>query len=160
MIASGPLYSMYVYMFSFFDLILQAALHGHKCIRGVHLHGNMLMSGVHRHVHGTQKCMTKESSVTYWFINRKFPYYNIIISIMLTNRMPSVSLLAAGSFILRLHLTNPSTQTAKSTTLTTPATTPPKKVPKPRRALSVAVRMQARTIQVKYMKHNSIQKVL
>ena len=57
---------------------------------------------------------------------------------MLTNRMPSFSLLAAGSFILRLHLTTPSTQTSKSTTLTTPATTPAKKVPTPRGALSIA----------------------
>ena len=58
---------------------------------------------------------------------------------MLTNQMPSFSLVAAVSFILRLHLTTPSTQTAMSTTLTTPATTPPKKVLMARGALSVAV---------------------
>ena len=55
--------------------------------------------------------------------------------------MPSFSLLAAGSFILHLHLTTPSTQTSKSTTLKAPATTPPKKVPTPRGAF-VAVCIQ------------------
>ena len=58
---------------------------------------------------------------------------------MLTNRTPSFHLLAAGSFILRLHLTTPSTQTSMSTALTIPATTPPKKMLMTRGALSVAV---------------------
>ena len=70
-----------------------------------------------------------------------FLKYNIVIFEVNTNRMPSFSLLAAGSFILRLHLTTPSTQTAMSTTLTAPVTTPPKKVPMPRGAF-VAVCMQ------------------
>ena len=70
------------------------------------------------------------------------------LSIMLTNRMPSFSLLAAGSFILRLHLTTPSTQTSMSTTLTAPATTPPKKMLMTRGALSVAVCKEIK-------KHNS-----
>ncbi len=58
---------MYIYKFSFLDLILQAALQGHNCIRGVHLHGNMLMSRICRLINGvpeTEECMTKESSVT------------------------------------------------------------------------------------------------
>ena len=45
--------------------------------------------------------------------------------------MPSLSSVCAGSYILRLHLTTPHTQTWNSRTLTTPATTPPKEMPTP-----------------------------
>ena len=72
-----------------------------------------------------------------------------------TNRTPSFSLLAAGSFILRLHLTTPSTQASMSTTLTTPATTPPKKVPTPRGALSVAVCMQEENKPANIIRHHT-----
>ena len=64
---------------------------------------------------------------------------------MLTYRKPFFSSVAAGSFILRLNLTINHTQTSKSRTLTTPATTPPKKVLTPRGALvAVAVHVQTR----------------
>ena len=64
---------------------------------------------------------------------------------MLTYRKPLFSCVAAGSFILRLNLTTNHTQTSKSRTLTTPATTPPKKVPTPRGALvAVVVCVQGR----------------
>ena len=66
---------------------------------------------------------------------------------MLTYRGLSVCLscVAAGSFIFRLNLTTNHTQTSKSRTLTTPATTPPKKVPTPRGAfVAAAVCVQAR----------------
>ena len=64
---------------------------------------------------------------------------------MLTYRKPFFSCVAAGSFILCLNLTTNHMQTSKSRTLTTPATTPPKKVPTPRGALvAVAVCVQGR----------------
>ena len=96
-----------------------------------------------------------QRKAVYSFINRKFPCiydYNNYHA-----HKPNALLFFTGcwTFILLLHLITPSTQTSMSTTLATPATTPPKKVPTPRGALSVAVCIQEENKPANIIRHHT-----